>query len=162
MGGGGGSISSSDLNRLENIAKEKLSQSSKGNRHVFISFAYEDLDTVNMLRGQAKNDNIPINFDDYSVKEPFDSKDSDYIKTKIRAKIDHCSITIVYLSNNAAKSKWVNWEIEESIKKNKSVIGVYSGDAPPSEFPPAFLANKCKVVKWSDLQKAIEDASQNR
>lgn len=164
MGGSGGSFSSSDLNHLENIAKKKLLQGSEGSRHVFISFAHEDLDTVNMLRGQAKNDNIAINFDDHSVKEPFDSKNADYIKSQIRSKIDLSSVTVVYLSNNTADSKWVNWEIEESIKKGKGVIGVYSGDTPPSKTPPAFTKNKCKAVRWShkDLPKAIEDASQER
>ena len=164
MGGGGGSFSSSDLNHLESVAKKKLSQSGDGSRHVFISFAHEDLDTVNMLRGQAKNDNIPINFDDHSVKEPFDSKNADYIKSQIRDKIDRSSVMVVYLSNKAAESKWVNWEIEESVRKGKGVIGVYSGDNPPSKLPSAFLANKCKAVRWShkDLPKVIEDASQNR
>lgn len=163
MGGGSGGIfSNSDLSHLEDVAKKKLSQSSDGNRHVFITFAHEDLKIVNMLRGQAKNDNIPISFDDYSIKKPFNSEDVDYIKAQIRDQIDRCSVTVVCLTENAANSEWVNWEIKESIKKGKGVIGFYSGDNPPSKFPPDFLAHKCKVVKWSDLPKAIEDASQKR
>jgi len=164
MGGGGGSFSSSDLNHLENVAKKKLSQGGEGNRHVFISFAHEDLDTVNMLRGQAKNDNIAINFDDHSVTEPFNSKNAEYIKSQIRDKIDRSSVTVVYLSNNSANSQWVNWEIAESVKKGKGVIGVYSGDTPPSKIPSEFTKNKCKTVRWShkDLPKAIEEASKKR
>jgi len=58
----------------------------------------------------------------------------------------------------------VNWEIAESVKKGKGVIGVYSGDTPPSKIPSEFSKNKCKTVKWShkDLPKAIEDASEKR
>lgn len=164
MGGSGGSFSSSDYSYLERIAKKKLLQEGNGNRDVFISFAHEDLNEVNMLRGQAKNEKIAINFDDHSVKVPFNSTDADYIKNQIRNKIDQCSVTIVYLSPHAVRSQWVNWEINESIKKGKGVIGVYSGDKPPARLPVALSQSKCKIVKWSsdDLSKAIEEASINR
>src|SRR5262245_37657980 len=110
MGGsGGGGIPSSDLKRLEERAKEALQKSAREtSRHVFISFAYEDLDEVNLLRGQAKNENADLAFDDHSVKEAFDSANADYIKRQIREKIDRCSVTVVYLSKNSASSKWVN------------------------------------------------------
>jgi MTH538 TIR-like domain (DUF1863) len=64
----------------------------------------------------------------------------------------------------AASSKWVNWEIEESYKRGKGVIGVYQGDAPPAKTPPAFTKNACKTVKWEHaaLIKAIEEASTKR
>jgi hypothetical protein len=42
-------------------------------RHVFLSFVEEDLDRVNLFRGQAKRKNSELEFDDYSVKEAFDS-----------------------------------------------------------------------------------------
>ncbi|MFI4910438.1 MAG: TIR domain-containing protein [Sedimentisphaeraceae bacterium JB056] len=164
MGGGGGSFSSSDLNHLENVAKNKLSQNGDGKRHVFISFAHEDLGTVNMLRGQAKNEDVSINFDDHSVKTPFNSKNAEYIKTQIRSKIDRSSVTVVYLSSNTASSQWVNWEINESIRKGKGVVGVYAGDKPPAQLPSSLVQNKCKIVRWSHegLGKAIEDASNSR
>jgi len=166
MGGGsGGGLSSSDIRRLEEQAKQKLSEA-KGDasRHVFISFDHEDLDEVNLLRGQAKNDKVDLQFDDHSVKEPFDSANADYIKRQIREKIDRCSVTVVYLSEKTASSKWVNWEIEESIKRGKGVIGVYKGDKAPTSLPPAFGQNGCKAVKWEHaaLMKAIEDASTKR
>lgn len=164
-GGGGGSISSGDMRTLENKAKEKLTQAAAdSSRHVFISFAYEDVDEVNLLRGQAKNDNTDLQFDDFSVKEAFNSTNADYIKRQIREKIERCSVTVVYLSGNSANSDWVNWEIEESFKRGKGVIGVYKGDTPPKSIPRTFSENKCKAVKWSheELTKAIETASQNR
>jgi len=166
MGGGsGGGLSSSDIKRLEEQAKQKLSEA-KGDasRHVFISFDHEDLDEVNLLRGQAKNDKVDLQFDDHSVKEPFDSANADYIKRQIRDKIDRCSVTVVYLSEKTASSTWVNWEIEESIKRGKGVIGVYKGDKAPTNVPRAFQQNGCKSVKWehTSLMKAIEDASTRR
>jgi hypothetical protein len=166
MGGkSGGGISLGEMSRLESVAKDKLGEAAQEEaKHVFISFAHEDMAEVNLLRGQAKNERNDLVFDDYSVKEAFDSKNADYIKSQIREKIDRVSVTVVYLSSNAAKSKWVNWEIEESFKRGKGVIGVYGGDKPPAETPAAFSANKCNAVNWSHeaITGAINVASNKR
>ena len=164
-GGGGGDFPSSDVKSLEKKAKESLKAASADtSHHVFISFANEDIDEVNLLRGQAKNEKTDLQFDDFSVKEAFDSKNADYIKRQIREKIERTSVTVVYLSPSSAQSKWVDWEIQESLKMGKGVVGVHKGDKPPRDLPPAFKANKCKVIKWSheELSKAIETASKKR
>ena len=166
MGGkSGGSITWDDVQRLESLAKDKLSQAAgDGAKHVFISFAHEDMAEVNLLRGQAKNEKNDLIFDDYSVKEPINSKNADYIKSQIREKIDRVSVVVVYLSSRANKSEWVNWEIEESFRRGKGVIGVYKGKHSPAVVPPAFLANKCKAVKWSHaaITQAISESSEKR
>lgn len=164
-GGGGGSIPRSDLTQLEEKAKQSLKDASTDtSRHVFISFAYEDIDEVNLLRGQAKNEKTDLQFDDFSVKEAFDSTNADFIKRQIRERIDRCSVTVVYLTEDCANSKWVKWEIEESLKRGKGVVGVHKGDVPPGKLPSVFCENGCKVVKWAyeELTRAIEDASTNR
>jgi hypothetical protein len=168
MGGGGGTskrgISLADRMELEAEAKRKLTSPGSGAKHVFISFAYEDLGEVNLLRGQAKNDKTELEFDDHSVKDAYNSTNAEYIKARIREKIDRVSVTLVYLSPNTATSAWVNWEIEESAKRGKGVIGVYSGDAPPFRLPTAFSAGGYRTVKWSHeaLTKAVADASVSR
>lgn len=166
MGGsGGGSIPSSDLRLLEEKAKQTLrSSSGETSQHIFISFAYEDVAEVNLLRGQAKNENCDLQFDDYSVKEAFDSSNADYIRRQIRERIDRCAVTLVYVSEHSVKSRWVNWEIEESLRRGKGVLGVYSGDKPPANLPSALVANGCKIVKWehASLMKAIEEANAKR
>jgi hypothetical protein len=164
-GGGGGSLFGSDIKNLEAKVKERLAEAKAGvSRHVFISFAYEDVDEVNLLRGQAKNDKTDLQFDDFSVKEAFDSVNADYIKRQIRERIDRCSVTVVYLSAQSASSKWVNWEVEESLKRGKGVIGVYKGDSPPTKLPASFQQNECKAVRWEHaaLMKAIEDVNAKR
>lgn len=164
MGGGsGGRLGALDLAQLESKAKKSLKDASSGDPHIFISFSHEDLAEINLLRGQAKNDNNDLEFDDYSVKEPFDSENSDYIRKKIREKIEHCSVTVVYLTKDSAKSDWVNWEIQESIKQGKGVIGMYKGDAQPDNVPKEFGDNGCKLVKWSheELTNAIDAARKN-
>lgn len=164
-GGGGGGIPSSDLKRLEEKAKQSLKDTATDtSRHVFISFAFEDEDEVNLLRGQAANDKTELEFDDFSLKEAIKSKNEDYIKQKIRERIDRVSVTAVYLTKDSAKSEWVEWEIAESLKRGKGVIGVYKGDTPPAQLPSAFKQYGLKTVKWThqDLMKAIEAASKAR
>ncbi|TAH33672.1 MAG: TIR domain-containing protein [Alphaproteobacteria bacterium] len=173
MGGGsGGGLSTKDIESLESSAKQKLKAATSGNDetggsscpHVFISFSHDNINDINLFRAQARNDNTELEFDDHSLKEPYDSTNADYIKRGIRDRIDRCSVTIVYLTEDSADSKWVNWEIEESIKRGKGVIGFYSGDSPPKNFPPAFRENNCKAEKWSHeaLNRAIEEACKNR
>lgn len=162
MGGSsGGGLLSGDLRRLEARAKGKIAEASGDphSRHFFISFDHDDLNEVNLFRGQAKNDNTDLNFDDHSVKEPYNSSNSDYIKQKINEKIERCSATVVYLTDKSASSPWVNWEISQSVKMGKAVVGVYKGDSAPNSLPKEFAANNCTAVKWGgDLNGAVETA----
>lgn len=162
MGGGGGwSISDNDLKKLEDIAKENLKQGAQpAKRNIFISFAYDDINEVNLLRGQAKNENSEIEFNDWSLQEPFESERAEYIRRGIRERIRQSSVTLVYLSDKTADSKWVNWEIKESVSLGKGVIGVYKGDSPPTILPSAIKENKVNLVKWTHqgIADAIEKA----
>jgi hypothetical protein len=157
MGGGGGDSSRSlgDTRDLENRAKEILKQADSGRKNVFISFAFEDVDEVNLLRGQAKNENSEIDFNDRSVCEPYDSDRADYIRQKLRERINQCSTTVVYLSNDTAQSPWVKWEVEKSIELGKKVIAVHAGDTAPGSIPDFIRANKIPVVPWSRLSSKL-------
>jgi len=156
MGGGGGNVRSiGDIQSLVDRAKQELRDSEQaGKRNVFISFAYEDVGTVNLLRGHAKNENSPIEFNDWSVSEPINSERAPYIKQKIAERIAQSSLTVVFLSDTTSKSEWVTWEIEESIKQGKHVIGVYPKDSKP-KYPDAIKNNKIKCVPWTELADTI-------
>jgi len=157
MGGGGGSSSfgPGDLDALLKKAREQLDRAMEGRRNVFLSFAAEDLDDVNLLRGQSKNERSDLEFNDWSVKEPYDSKRADYIKQKISERIAQSSATVVYLSAHSASSQWVNWEVEESLRQKKTVIGVYKGTNSPGNLPASVVKNEIKVVPWSELSKEL-------
>ncbi len=158
MGGGGGGgrgLTPDELRNLEQQAKKSLKDGDGGGKHnVFISFSSDDLNEVNLLRGQAKNENSDIVFNDRSLKEPFDSEKADYIKRGIREHIRQCSVTIVYVSDKTADSKWVNWEIQESLAMGKGVVAMHKGDAPPKHLPKAIIDNNIQVVQWNHKQLA--------
>jgi len=156
--GGGGGPSRADLQELEDIAKKTLREPDmETRRNVFISFAYDDLAEVNLLRGQAKNENSDIEFNDWSLREPFDSKRADYIRSGIEDRIRKSSATLVYVSENTASSKWVNWEINRSIELGKKVIAVHKGGAKPTQLCPAIKEHGIKVIPWTQdgINKAL-------
>ena len=161
MGGsGGGGKKQPSLSEMEEAFDSNMlkgtNESTK--RNAFISFAHEDLEQVNALRAQAKNKNSDIEFGDRSLHKPFDSKNAEYIKRGIRERIKQSSVTIVYLSNNSADSKWVATEIEMSINMGKKVVAMHSGNAPPTKLPSLIRKHKIRVVKWGEgeLAKAIK------
>ena len=160
MGGGGGggrSLTPDETKKLSEMVAETIKESAKPRQNVFISFASESLDEVNLLRGQAKNENSDLEFNDWSLKSPFDSSNSEYIRSGIRDRIRLCSLTIVYLSAEAATSKWVDWEIRESLRLGKAVVAMYKGDAPPSQLPTVIREKNIKIVPWNhaELSAAI-------
>lgn len=168
MGGGSGRsrrLPDEYYDRMADTARDALRSGAQPiKRNVFISFDSDDLSLVNLLRGQAKNENIPLEFNDFSLKEPFDSEKADYIKRGIRERIRQASVTIVYLTDNSAESPWVDWEINESVKLGKAVIAVYQGDTPPKNIPPALEKLGVKPTQWSadGIMNAIEKACENR
>lgn len=158
MGGGGGRPGRMrDLEELLKRAKEELRSGDKSQRkNVFLSFAYEDVDSVNLLRAQAKNEKLPLEFSDWSVSEPIDSERASYIKEKISERIKRSSVTVVFLSNATVESRWVAWEIERSLELGKNVIGVYPKESDPGVRPAAIEKHKIKCVAWPDLAETID------
>ncbi len=167
MGGGGGGgrgLTPDELGRLKQRAKKSMKGGDgTGRCNVFLSFSSEDLAEVNLLRGQAKSENSELEFNDWSLREPFDSKKAEYIKRGIRERIRQCSVTVVYISDNTASSKWVDWEISESIAMGKGVVAMHKGGSPPGQLPRAVTDNKVPVVPWNqkELAKAIKKQSEN-
>ena len=153
MGGDGGGWSRlGDVRALEEKAKAALQG---GKRNVFISFSTEDMDEVNLLRAHSKNENSDIEFNDHSVREPYDSEKAEYIKRKISERIARTSTTVVYLSKNTAQSKWVKWEVEKSLELGKKVIAVHPGESFKGK-KPAWFDDNIKVVRWANLSDELK------
>ena len=135
---------------------EKFSDRPSGVRNVFISFHVEDESQVRFFTTQAKQENTQIEFRDYSVKEPFDEK----WRANVRDRISQTSATIVMIGPETASRPAVNFEIEESYRQGKPVIGVriYKDESHP--IPDAMKRNKAHVINWvlADIQKELDNA----
>lgn len=156
MGGGGtgGYRNIGDVDKLLQEAKDRLNEA--GRKNLFISFAYEDANEVNLLRGQSKNENSEIEFNDWSVKDAFDSKNADYIKQQIAERIRQSSMTIVYVSDQTRNSPWVNWEVSKSIELGKQVIAVHKSGPPPQSLPDTVKKDQSiRVIPWKDLKNYL-------
>ena len=71
----------------------------------------------------------------FSLKQTVNSENEDDIKQKIRERIHRTSVAAAHLTPDSAKSKWVEWEITESLKHGKSVgVPLVTCPARPSCF----------------------------
>jgi hypothetical protein len=118
--------------------------------------AHEDLDEVNLFRGQAKSERSDLEFSDRSVREPFDSNRADYIKQRVSERIKQSSMTVVYVSEFSAASSWVNWEVERSIELGRKVVAFHKGDTTPKSLPRAVKEHNIKVIRWADLAGELD------
>ncbi|MCR6727814.1 MULTISPECIES: TIR domain-containing protein [Agrobacterium tumefaciens complex] len=154
--GGGSSGSWSRLGDIRSLEQKAKAALQEGKRNVFISFATEDMNEVNLLRAHAKNENSDIEFNDHSVREPYDSERAAYIKQKITERINRSSVTVVYLSDSTAQSQWVQWEVEKSISLGKRVVAVHPEGKPPTHHPHWLRENQIKVVNWNKLSDELK------
>jgi hypothetical protein len=150
--GGGGYSRLGDVKGLEQKAKAALQG---GRKNVFLSFSAKDLNEVNLVRAHAKNENSDIEFNDRSVREPYDSERAEYIRSRLKDRINQASTTVVYVSENTAASKWVAWEVETSLKLGKRVVAMYKGDRPPANTPAWMADPKITAVAWKNLAQTL-------
>ena len=114
----------------------------------FLSFVEEDLNLVNLFRGQAKNDNVDLEFADYSIKEPFDSTNANYIARGITDQIRLASLTVCLYGPTTYTSKWVDWELRKTLELRKPIMGVcLYGDSRVRYYPAALEGKLC--VDWN-------------
>ncbi len=158
MGGSSGSGSGGGFNRLGDVKglEQKAREALRGGRkNVFLSFSAKDLDEVNLIRAHAKNEYSDIEFNDRSVREPYDSERAEYIRLRLKERINQASTTVVYVSENTADSNWVAWEVETSLTLGKRVIAMYKGDRLPTSLPRWISDQRIKRVAWKDLAKEL-------
>jgi len=161
MGGGGGGREHAErvrVERLEQVARQKLAEAGLRGPNVFLSFDGDDLDLANGLRGQLANEDTDLNFQDWSVKEPYNSDKAEYIKARIRERIRRSSVVLVLLTEHSAQSHWVEWEINEAVRQGKRVIGMHTHANPPSHLPAPFVEHGLRVIPWSheNIMQALE------
>ena len=115
---------------------------------VFLSFVEEDLNVVNLFRGQAKNAGSDLEFADYSIKEPFDSTNANYIARGIIDQLRLASLTVCLYGPTTYTSKWVDWELRKSLELQKPIMGVCLYGDGRVKYHPAPLEGQPRVA-WN-------------
>lgn len=124
----------------------------------FLSFVQEDLNLVNLFRGQAKNERFDLEFADYSIKEPFDSRNADYIARGITEQIKHATLTICLYGPTTYTSKWVDWELKKTIAMGKPLMGVWLYNDGRIKYYPAPLQDWPRI-SW-DIRRIVKTMEQ--
>src|SRR5260370_19240787 len=97
----------SQRRRLEHVHLARLEETVTDKKVVFIAFAIEDETQRDFLTGQALHPRAPYEFIDMSVKEPYDEK----WKERVRTRIKRSDGVIALVSSNSLSSAGQNWEI---------------------------------------------------
>ena len=95
-------------------------------RVVFFSFDYDDVWRVNQVRNSGRFiGEKRSGFRDEAEYEQVKRRGDAAIKNWIRKQMHGCSVTCVLNGKATHLSKWVKFEIEESIRNGMGLLGVY-------------------------------------
>jgi len=112
-------------------------------RKIFISFAIEDAQYRDLLKGQALSTKSPFSYIDMSAKEAWDSQ----WKTNCRTRIKGCDGVIALLSKYTRNADGAKWEMQCANDENIPMIGIHIYSNNIGQIPTQ-LSGK-KVVKWT-------------
>ncbi|EFA24806.1 hypothetical protein HMPREF0850_00680 [Streptococcus sp. M143] len=113
-------------------------------KRIFISFAIEDENLRDLLRGQSRNTNSPFEFVDMSVKQPWDSQ----WKTKCRTRIRGCDGMISIITRNTKNADGQIWEMNCAKVEGIPLLAIYGNNSHIG----ATIPNECgylPVVDWN-------------
>ncbi len=129
-------------------------------KRVFLSFKREDLQQVQGLRLLSATPAYDLEFYDESVRGAINSENADYIKRKIREKINRTSVTVCLIGKNTHKSEWVNWELQESHGKENTIIAMALKGVDKAALPKLIKAEKIGFWEWDPeyLSRLINEA----
>lgn len=115
---------------------------------VFVAFAIEDERQRDFLKGQSLNTNSPFEYVDMSVKEPYDSKWKDRVRSRIR----RSDGVIALVSKNSLSSSGQKWEISCARGEKKKNLGIWAYKDDRTD-----LVGVKKVVwTWPAIEKFID------
>jgi len=93
-------------------------------RRIFISFDHDDTDQVNGFLGLREIID-GVEFFNHKLDRRINSTDAEYVGRVIREEyIGPASVTVVLIGNRTAQSDWVKWEIAESVRQGKGILGI--------------------------------------
>lgn len=139
-------------------------------RVVFFSFHYDDVFRVNQVRksgafvGEQRS-----GFRDKAEYEQVKLRGDAAIKRWIRKQMRGCSVTCVLIGRNTITSKWVHFEIAESIERGMGLVGVYihklkdgAGRTAASLFMPDNPLSEHDLPAENTWNKLFRDSASDR
>lgn len=113
-------------------------------KRVFVSFPIEDKALRGFLVGQARNEKLPFNFADMSVKKAWDSA----WKTNCRTKIKGCDGVLIILTQNTKSADGQLWEVKCAKEEKIPRRGIWgNSDKKPAKLPTELAG--VRIVNWT-------------
>lgn len=136
-------------------------------RKIFISYQHKDQMKAKGFNLLKWNKNVNVEFVGRHLLDPVDSKNEEYIKSKVSEQIKGTSVTVVLLGKETHESDWVKWEIERSLAKDNpnGILGIrLENDIPLPDGSPVSDALKnagAEIVDWDPhmFEDAIDRAA---
>ena len=122
-------------------------------KKVFISFAVEDKFARDNLVYQAQHqENVPFQFIDMSLKEPFDSS----WKTRCRERIQGCDGVVAFISRNTPRAEGACWEIKCAIEEGVPIKGFWVHKDDPCCKPTELGSKPVVYWTWDNITNFID------
>jgi len=112
---------------LAAIYTEYMKENKRMARRVFFSFHFEH---DSWRANQVRNSNVVAGTDvagffDHSEYEEAKKEGDEGIKRMILRHLYNTTVTVVLIGTHTAQRRWVKYEIEQSIKRDNGLLGVY-------------------------------------
>jgi len=122
-------------------------------KRIFIAFAVEDKFARDNLVFQAKYQrDVPFDFMDMSVKEPWDFE----WKTNCRTKICGCDGVIAFISRNTRHADGARWEMKCAKEEGIPIRGVWVHKEDPCSGPPELGNTRIVYWTWDNISTFID------
>ena len=115
---------------------------------VFVAFAIEDEQQRDLLKGQSLNTNSPFEYIDMSVKDAYDSRWKDRVRTRIR----RSDGVIALVSKNSLDSSGQKWEISCAKEEKKKILGIWAYRSDRTNLPGV----RTVVWRWEGIRNFID------
>jgi hypothetical protein len=122
----------------------------------------ENLNHANLIDAWSVNENNEFGLYNERLKIAVNSTQAEYIKSRIRPKIDRASVLLCLIGATTYKSSWVSWEITYAKSKGKGLVGVML--QPKNAKPFAIMNTGAVFVPYArdEIAKAINWAATAR
>ena len=140
-------------------------------RRVFFSFHYKHVWKVNQIRSMPNiTGTAAAGFQDASLWEEAKKKSDKAIKDLIDEGLKNTSVTVVCVTYGIANRDYINYEIDQSLKKGNGLVAIQIHDlkdsdgktGSPGAIPSQIEKNGYKAYKYTNkeaLAKWIEEAA---
>ena len=122
------------------------------NKRIFISFAIEDANYRDLLRGQAKNEDSPFEFTDMSAKDAWDTK----WKTNCRERIKGCDGVIALISKSTRLADGAKWEMQCANEEGIPMLGVHIHSDDKGQIPSELEGHRVINWTWDGIKKFLD------